>query len=346
MSELLKAPHYDNDAQLFFIEHLETHSRPTAREWRKHIALFLLTLLTTTLAGIVLATAELPEPDLAAPATWMDEALRFPVYYLRTTSLVIANAFAHPTILWQGVAFSVSLVAILLAHEAGHYIACRCYGMRATLPFFIPAPPLFLAGTFGAFIKIKSPVPSRRALFDVAVAGPLAGFAVILPVALLGFLTAQPAPPFPPDQTGVIIFNDPLLLRLFARALNVNTELLAPNSFYFAAWIGLVVTSLNLIPVGQLDGGHAIYSALGKLTHKWSGYAAFIVMCALAALGWHWHNAPSGFLYVVLLAVILRFRHPRVIDEAQNLGGERAIIAFLTLVVFVLSFWPFPVTIR
>ncbi len=271
MSESLKTPRYYNDnAQFIFIEPLERRSsRPTAREWRKHIALFFLTLLTTTLAGIAFATVEPLEPNLPVPATWLDELLQFPVYYINATSLLMANAFEHPAILRQGVAFSVSLVAILLAHEAGHYVACRQYGMRATLPFFIPAPPLFLAGTFGAFIKIKSPIPSRRALFDIAVAGPLAGFIVIIPVALLAFLTARPAPPMPDNLAGVIYFHDPLLLRLFARALGVNTDNLAPNPFYFAAWIGTLVTSLNLLPVGQLDGGHTTFAVLGKTVHEW-----------------------------------------------------------------------------
>src|SRR5947209_7417013 len=113
-----------------------------------------------------------------------------------------------------------SLLAILLAHESGHYVACRLYGVDATLPFFIPMPPPFLVGTLGAFIKIKSPIPSRRALFDIGVAGPLAGFLMLIPVAVVGLLTSVPAPPMPSE--GVIIFNDPPLLRLLAKLLGVR----------------------------------------------------------------------------------------------------------------------------
>ncbi len=241
--------------------------------------------------------------------------------------------------------FSGALLSILAAHEAGHYVACRRYGVDATLPFFIPAPPLFLAGTFGAFIKIKSPIPTRRALFDIGVAGPLAGFIVALPVAFIGILTAQPAPPLAvaPGETA-IIFGDPLLMRLLARAVGSDLQIQL-NPFYFAAWIGLLVTSLNLMPVGQLDGGHATYALFGKRLHAWLGRAAFVVMTTLAVLGWFWYGSPSGFLYAVLLAVILRIRHPQVLDEGEPLDRPRVIVAAVTLAVFVLSFLPFPIKI-
>src|SRR5207302_9020912 len=140
--------------------------------------------------------------------------LFLPQYYFRAVGALIFHAFANPAILMQGITFSAALLSILAAHEAGHYVACRRYGVDATLPFFIPAPPLFLAGTFGAFIKIKSPIPTRRALFDIGVAGPLAGFVVAVPIAFIGILTLQPAPPIVGDG---IIFNDPLLFRIFAR---------------------------------------------------------------------------------------------------------------------------------
>lgn len=318
-------------------------ARPTAREWLRHAALFFLTLLSTTLAGITLASPELPPPAMAEPASMLGYLIYLPEYYLKTTALLIDYGLTHGDVLAQGFAFSISLLAILTAHESGHYIACRRYKVDATLPFFIPAPPLFLAGTFGAFIKIKSPIPSRRALFDIGVAGPLAGFVVAVPVAILGVLLSHPAPP----PTGeAIIFNDPLLFRLVARAVGVHLDAnSAGNSFYFAAWIGLLVTSLNLMPVGQLDGGHATFSLFGQRAHKWLGTVAFVTMSALAVLGWLWHKSPSGFLYAVLLAVMLRIRHPQAGDESEPLGRARIIVALLTLLVFILSFWPFPITI-
>jgi membrane-associated protease RseP (regulator of RpoE activity) len=236
-----------------------------------------------------------------------------------------------------------------LAHEAGHYVACRRYGVDATLPFFIPVPPPFIAGTLGAFIKIRSPIPSRRALFDIGVAGPLAGFLVLIPVACAALLTSKPAPPLPPASEGVIalFLNDPLLLRLLAVPLGVrDLPGIAPNPFYLAAWIGLLVTSLNLLPVGQLDGGHAVYAVFGRRAHRYAGRLAFLSMLALAPLGWLWHGVPSGFLYVVLLFVILRLPHPQPLDEREALGTPRLCVALLTLLVFVLSFVPFPLTIK
>ncbi len=318
---------------------------PTAREWRKHALLLALTVVTTTFAGLMLMAESVPDPVMPSPQGLLDYVLYVPEFYLKAIGLYLAHAFANPWLLAQGGMFSAALLSILAAHEAGHYVACRRYGVDATLPFFIPAPPLFLAGTFGAFIKIKSPIPSRRALFDIGVAGPLAGFAIALPVAVIGILTAQPAPPLAvaPGETA-IVFGDPLLMRVLARALGVNFEL-QNNPFYFAAWIGLLVTSLNLMPVGQLDGGHATYALFGKRLHGLVGGAAFVMMTTLAVLGWFWHSSPSGFLYAVLLAVILRIRHPQVLDEREPLGRGRVIVAAVTLAVFVLSFLPFPIKI-
>ncbi len=319
--------------------------RPTAREWRRHILLFFLTLLTATFAGIVYnSNMDVPEPAMRAfGASWLDYVTYVPEYYVRLIGVFIAQAVASPILMAQGATFAAALLFILAAHEAGHYIACRRYGVDATLPFFIPAPPLLLAGTFGAFIKIKSPIPSRRALFDIGVAGPIAGFVALLPVALAGLLTAHPAPPIIGEQ---MIFNDPLLLRLIARLLGLhNLANIAPNPFYFAAWIGLLVTSLNLLPVSQLDGGHAVYAIFGTRAHKWFGRVGFLIVCALAVMGWRWHGSPSGFLYAVLLAVMLRVRHPQAVDEGQTLGGLRAIFALITLLIFILAFTPFPLTI-
>ncbi len=313
---------------------------PTTREWLKHSALFLLTFVTTTFAGIVIAA---PQIDVAEPSTpgIIGYLLYVPDYYLRLTFAIASFALAHPTLIVQGVAFAASLLIILLAHEMGHYLACRYYGVDATLPFFIPAPPLFLAGTFGAFIKMKSPIPTRRALFDIGLAGPLAGFVMLLPFAVLGVLTLQTAPP----STGsVIIFNDPLLIRLLGRLTDVRLEDALPNPFYMAAWIGLLVTSLNLMPVGQLDGGHGTFALFGRATHKLLGRLAFGTMVVIAALGFIWYGSPSGFLYTVLLAVMLRVHHPPP-QVMEPLGTARIVVAVITLVVFALSFWPFPIAI-
>ena len=325
-------------------------ARPSAREWLGHAALFLLTGVTAAWAGLsFLAPGGGAEPALAAPAAPLDYLLYVPKYYLLALAATGSYALAHPQVVYDGLKFAVSLLSILLAHEAGHYVACRRYGVDATLPFFIPVPPPFIAGTLGAFIKIRSPIPSRRALFDIGVAGPLAGFLVIIPVACVALLTSQPAPPLPPASEGgaVLFLNDPLLLRLLAAPLAVrDLGGIALNPFYLAAWIGLLVTSLNLLPVGQLDGGHALYAVLGLRAHRHAGLIAFLSMVALAPLGWFWHGVPSGFLSVVLLFILLRLPHPQPLDERDALGAGRVAVALLTLLVFALSFVPFPITIR
>ncbi|HZE63137.1 MAG TPA: site-2 protease family protein [Pyrinomonadaceae bacterium] len=314
--------------------------RPTIREWIRHSALFLITFLTTTFAGIVIAAPELdvPEPALSSVLSYV---LYIPEYYLRIVTSLLTFALLHPHILVAAVSFSITLLAILTAHEMGHYLACRYYGVHATLPFFIPAPPLFLAGTFGAFIKMKSPIPSRRALFDIGLAGPLAGFVMLLPVALAGIFTVQAAPPI---AGSTIVFNDPLLFRIFAKATGANLTDALPNPFYMAAWIGLLVTSLNLMPVGQLDGGHGTFSLFGPRAHKLIGRIAFVAMASMAMLGFVWHHSPSGFLYTVLLAVMLRVRHPAP-EQMEPLGAARIVVAIITLIVFALSFVPFPITL-
>jgi membrane-associated protease RseP (regulator of RpoE activity) len=313
----------------------------SAREWRLHVALFVLTIATTTLAGVMLAAPELnpAEPSLSRP---LDYLLYIPLSYLYSVVELIRYAFFHPRLLAEGVAFSASLLAILFSHEMGHYLACRYYGVNATLPYFIPAPPLFLAGTFGAFIKIRSSIPSRRALFDIGLAGPLAGFVVAVPLSVIGVMTVgEPVAP----QSHAIFFNDPLLFRLLAKLFGVTLDPNSPiNPYYMAAWIGLLVTSLNLMPVGQLDGGHGTFAIFGQRAHRIIGRVAFASMAALSFLGYWWHGSPSGFLYAVLLAIMMRVQHPQP-AVMEPLGGKRVAIAILTLLVFALCFWPFPITI-
>lgn len=320
--------------------------RPTAREWRRHGLLFFLTALTAASAGTLFAVPlhRIPEPyvPLEAPHDYL---LFVPLYYLKFMGAVAAEAFAHPEYLLSGATFAAALLFILLAHEMGHYVACRLYGVDATLPYFLPAPPPFLVGTFGAFIKIKSPIPTRRALFDIGVAGPIAGFVALVPVAILALLTAAPQTESLPAD-GLMILNDPPLLRLLAPLLGVSDlARIAPNPFYLAAWVGLLVTSLNLLPVGQLDGGHASYALFGRRAHARIGRAAFFVVLALAPLGWFLHGAPSGVVYAILLFVMLRVRHPQAEEETEPLGRGRLIAAALTLLIFLLSFEPFPITL-
>ena len=317
-------------------------ARPTSREWLVHSTLFFLTFLTTTFAGLfftIPTDVPVSEPTLSGPFTYIVYA---PESYIRLVFAILSYAIATPVVLIEAVIFATALLVILTAHEMGHYLACRHYGVDATLPFFIPAPPLFLAGTFGAFIKMKSPIPSRRALFDIGLAGPLAGFVALLPVAVVGVLRLEGASI--PEGTAGIIFSDPLLIRLIARMTGADLSLALPNSFYMAAWIGLLVTSLNLMPVGQLDGGHGTFAVFGPQLHRKIGRVALVTTAAIAVLGFVWYGSPSGLLYTLLLAVMLRVKHPSP-ERMEPLGAGRRMVAVITLVVFALSFWPFPIMI-
>ena len=329
---------------------VRTVARPTVRQWLVHGALFVATAITTTISGIVWVGGG--EVEAAAGSSAQSSGvggdvagsmLLIPWYYVRGICGLAWLALTHPAVLRPGLEFSASLLAILTAHEFGHYLFCRYYGVDATLPFFIPQPPGLLPGTFGAFIKMKSPVPSRRALFDIGIAGPLAGFVVIIPIAVAGVMTLQHIN-IPPGETGGITFNDPLLFRLLARAFKIDLASGVANPFYLAAWVGLLVTALNLMPVGQLDGGHGTFAAFGKIAHHWIGRVAFVSMVALSVLGYLWHGSPSGFLYVVLLAVMLRVRHPQP-EQMEPLGTARVVVGIITLIVFALCFLPFPITI-
>ncbi len=316
------------------------YHKPTARQWALHIGLIVLTVVTTTLCGIVMSDVGVASQSGATGFSghfWL-----IPWYYVQAVFEIFRYAFAHPSVLVQGLVFSGSLLAILASHESGHYLFCRYYGVDATLPFFIPQPPLLIPGTFGAFIRMKSVVPSRRALFDIGLAGPLAGFVVMVPIAFAGVLTLKHQN-IAPGSSG-ITFNDPLMFRLIAWTFKINLENGVINSFYLAAWFGALVTALNLMPVSQLDGGHGTFSVFGQRAHWWIGHVVFVTMGIISVLGWFWHGSPSGFVYVALLAVMLRMRHPEP-EQMEPLGTKRIIIAVVTLLVFALCFLPFPITI-
>ncbi|MGI8882666.1 MAG: site-2 protease family protein [Pyrinomonadaceae bacterium] len=325
--------------------------RPRLGTWLKHIALLLLTVFTSTIAGVLYPFGLIdtlptdPEPQTRTEIFYF--ILSLPARYVNLVSDAIYTLSTNFEYLRYGLSFSLSLLFILICHEMGHYVLCRIYRVDATLPFFIPTPPMIgPAGTFGAFIKILSPMPSRKAVFDIGVAGPIAGFVALIPIALLGFLNWQVAPAQVSESGGALVFADPLFFKFLAQIFGIDLNVpMTPNPFYFAAWVGLLVTALNLIPSGQLDGGHAIYSIFGTRVHKWTGRIAFVLITIFSIVGWVFYSSPSGFLFAVILAIMMRVRHPEPLDDSP-IDAKRKVVAILTLLIFILCFAPFPIQIQ
>jgi membrane-associated protease RseP (regulator of RpoE activity) len=332
--------------RVFYLEHQP--NRPSFTTWVRHILLLMVTLATATVAGSLYPFGPIPIFPDADPQTWSELAqfiLTLPARYILLISGAVNTLLTDTGVLTHGLSFSLSLLFILLAHEMGHYVTCRIYKVDATLPFFLPTPPMIgPAGTFGAFIKILSPFPSRKAVFDIGVAGPIAGFIALIPIAVIGIATAEPAPPHQIADYQGLIFSHPLLSRLLAAMMGIDIGMMYGNAFYYAAWVGLLVTALNLIPSGQLDGGHAMYAVLGERIHYWTGRIAFVVMAVLSILGLIYFNSPSGFLIAALLGIMMRIGHPQPWDDSP-LDPKRKFVAFLTLIIFVLCFLPFPIKV-
>jgi membrane-associated protease RseP (regulator of RpoE activity) len=299
-----------------------------------HTVLLATTAITTTLTG----------------AAWtvqvQEDSSVFGVLISPTLAVLKEAATGNLDPLAKGLLFTFTLLMILGAHELGHYFACRHYGIRATLPFFIPAPPtITLFGTFGAVIKIKEPIRSRRALFDIGIAGPLAGFAFAVPAAVVGLIFATPAPPAAvaaAGSSGGIQFNDPLLFILVSKLFGLP-KWIEWNPIYWAAWGTMLVTALNLFPVGQLDGGHVVYAVAGRRAHTWISRIVAIGCAALAVLSIVLGQPPVYVLWTVVLLFLMKVGHPPVVEE-EPLGNARVGLAIFALLVFLLCFMPFPIT--
>jgi membrane-associated protease RseP (regulator of RpoE activity) len=333
---------------------LERVPSPSVRTWVKHLIFFFLTICTATVASnIEPFGSNKIFPENLVLDTWEETfnfILSIPYYYVLNIFKTISLIFTDSEYLRYGLKFSLSMIFILTCHEMGHYIACRIYKVDATLPFFIPTPPLIgPAGTLGAFIQIRSPLPSRKATFDIGVAGPIAGFLALIPISLIGILTMETAPAsliVNSNNGGGFYFSDSIYTQLLASLAGINLSLpINPNPFYFAAWIGLLVTALNLIPSGQLDGGHAVYAIFGKRIHSLLGKIAFAAMAGISIAGIYFYGSPSGILFTIVLGIMLRVGHPEPLDETP-LDFKRKVVAFLTLVIFILCFTPFPIQIR
>jgi membrane-associated protease RseP (regulator of RpoE activity) len=266
-----------------------------------HISLFVLTFLSTLLVGAVQTGADLIE---------------------------------EPSKIYKGIPFSLTLMIILLSHELSHYFSSRKHGVEATLPYFIPAPTIF--GTFGAFIKMKSPIVTRKALIDIGASGPIAGFIISVIATIIGLNMSEIV--LSAQAKGALNLGDSLLFSLLSRIIlgvtPSDSDILL-NPVAFAGWIGLFVTSINLIPVGQLDGGHIAYALFGE-KHNRLSFILIFVMVLFGLFLWE-----GWFVWAVLL-LIFGLRHPPVIYWEVPLDSKRKFIGWLAFIIFILTFIPTP----
>lgn len=281
---------------------------PVARRKRRYpwlnLLLFLVTFFTTTLAGAFLDGV---------------------------------NPLHEPFALIRGLPFSATLMLILSAHEFGHYVASRRRGVESTLPYFIPAPPAPpMIGTLGAVIRMRSAVPNRQALLSIGAAGPLAGFAVSVPVAIAGLHLSS----YGASQGDVgFSLGSSLLFSILTRlvmgvpASDYNIYL---HPVAFAGWLGFFITALNLLPIGQTDGGHVLYSVMGG-HHRVISRGVFVGLLPMGVFLW------QGWLMWAVMMLLLGFRHPPVVDETGELGLRYKMVGVLVLAIFVLTFLPAPI---
>jgi membrane-associated protease RseP (regulator of RpoE activity) len=282
---------------------VQSHKRPS---YRIHVILFVATVFTTLLAGAIMEGA---------------------------------NPFRDPASLAKGIPFSFTLMAILLTHEMGHFLTAKNYGVPATLPYFIPAPPIpFLIGTFGAFIRMKSPILTKKAILEIGASGPVAGFVVAIVAVIIGLTQSEvvaetSSATFKLGAPLIFNFLDGLLLDV----PEGSDVLLHPVAF--AGWIGLFVTALNLIPIGQLDGGHVVYALLGK-RHTLVSIGMIGVLLVMGFIGW------PGWYFWAFLTAILGVRHPPMVDPESILEPRQKLIGWASLAIFVLTFTPNPFMIE
>jgi membrane-associated protease RseP (regulator of RpoE activity) len=291
---------------------------PGRRAFAVALTLFALTVFTTLAVGAQIA---LDYAQDAAP-------------YTRDFS-PFGDLLRSPRLLLEGVPFSFTLLGILLAHELGHYFACRYYGIAASYPYFIPAPTLI--GTMGAFIRIRSPIVNRKALFDVGLAGPVVGFIFALPALAIAIVYSKVVPGA--SSGSLVTFGNPLLVDLFTRWLRpgVATRDLLLDPVGRAAWVGLFCTAMNLIPMGQLDGGHLLYT-LSSEKHRPISMGVALSLLVLAKYYW-WTWAVWA-----ILPFVVGFRHPVLLDRWEPLDSKRRWLALVAVAIFAVCFMPKPFT--
>ncbi len=289
--------------------------------------LFLLTLFTgVTVGGVFLVSAR---TDIATDLVpWL----------LPET---VSRVWTDPDLLRWGFAYALPMLAILLAHELGHYVVCRRYRLPATPPYFLPSP--ILIGTFGAFIRIRGIIRTKRELFDVGVAGPIAGFIALLPFLVYGVAHSSPTAvvrsPAGAAEMVLTLPGQSLLFRalvwLFHGPLP-ESVILNPHPFVLAAWVGSFATMLNLLPLAQLDGGHLLYAVLGR----WQRRIARFLWMGLLAAGFLW---PGWFVWSAIV-LLIGLEHPPVLDEDEPLDRRRKWLAVAAVAIFLLCFMPVPIS--
>ena len=297
-----------------FYEYVE-RSRPQHRYWL-HLLLLLLTLVTTSVVGAGLATG-------------FAQGKPFNIDDIYGYDL----AWAQPSYLLQGLPFSLTLVGVLLAHEMGHFLTARYYDVDASLPYFLPVPTLI--GTFGAFIRIRSAILSKRILFDVGIGGPLAGFVTLILPLIVGVSLSKVVPGI--ATTGDVVFGTPLLIRIieWVQFPGVPVENIYLHPIARGAWVGVLATALNLLPIGQLDGGHILYTFLGERMKyfSWCLVAVFVPMGFYFAYSW---------LFWAAVLFFFGMKHPSLVDPTP-IGVGRTKLAIAALFMFILCFTPSPV---
>lgn len=247
------------------------------------------------------------------------------------------NVTEEPMKIYKGLPFSIALLLILLFHEFSHYLASKKHHIEASLPYFIPAPTLF--GTFGAVIRMKSPITTKNALIDIGASGPIAGFIISVIATIIGLSFSQVMPVH--DTVNLISLGDSLLfsglIKVILGTVPINHDVFL-HPVALAGWIGFFVTSLNLIPIGQLDGGHILYALLGE-KHAMFSKLLVGVMFIMGLLLW------EGWIIWGALLIILGFRHPPIVYSELPLDPGRKIIGWISLAIFVLTFTPIPIKI-
>jgi membrane-associated protease RseP (regulator of RpoE activity) len=287
------------------------------RFWWLNVLLFVATLLTTTVFGFALV-----ESFSAGRPFDVDRLVSAWVRFARGDQGV-----------WAGLGFSAPLMVILLAHEFGHYIVCAQRGVNASLPYFLPSPMLF--GTFGAFIRIRTPIYTRKSLFDIGIAGPIAGFVVLLPFLIAGVWMSHIVRGA--AERGPFLFGTPLALRIaeWIRFPHSSSSDILLHPMAMAAWAGLMATAFNLLPMGQLDGGHILYAVFGPRGHRLISSGVIAILALLGFLYWPWW-------FWGLVMFFLGRRHPLVYDGTL-VSRERVMLSAFALLLFIVCISVVPV---